>query len=227
MTNNTSQLLDELSSYLSTALSSNVIKLIKRGGDGRIDSQENERQISHALELYSISNKWQETKQLKLEVGPARFWYDFIIKGESDIMIPVNVKVSTLRTSDNLSSKEGLFYALTGINPLSVQINNWESFCKVLAENLGSKPESDYFFLVINKNEPGDVFWTSLKRIHELVPNGNNPPFQCNWSRNRNQSTRNEESAQIYILDILRKTFELRAKALVSFNTHLLPLMRS
>ena len=215
------QLLRELREYLSTALQNGTIQLIRKGGDGRIDSQENERQISHALELYAISQQWPKNHGLQLEVAPPRHWYDFAVRGPNGLFLPVNVKVSTLKTSDNLSSKEGVFFALTGIDPKSVNIATWERFCEGVAQHLGASPETDYFFLIIGKNRPGDVFWTSLKRIEELVPNGNNPPFQCCWARNRQHSQRTTEQAQQYILDVLRETFRLRARALHSFDQYL------
>lgn len=219
------KLLEELREYLSTALESGVMKLTRRGGDGRIDSQDNERQISHALKLHAISSRWQQTRGLAIELAPDRHWFDFEIKGNGGLFIPVNVKVSALRTSDNLSSKEGVFYALTGVDPASVNINDWERFCEQLALHLGTVPEADYYFMVISKTTPGDVFWTSLKRIRELVPNGNNPPFQCKWKQNRDHATRSEAEAREYVLQILHETFVLRAKALESFERHLTPLM--
>jgi hypothetical protein len=102
-----------------------------------------------------------------------------------------------------------------------VPIASWEQFCQQLGEHLGTNPEADYFFLVTNKKEPGEVFWTSLKQIETLVPNGNNPPFQCNWGKNRRRIERSDEEAQKYILGKLRETFVLRAEALKSFDRHL------
>lgn len=215
------QLLDDLRRYLATALRNGTIELIRRGGDGRIDSQENERQISHALELYAISRQWNEQLGLELEVAPPRHWYDFAVRGRDGLFLPVNVKVSTLQTSDNLSSKEGVFYALTGVDPKRVNIATWERFCEGIAAHLGVNPQADYYFLVVGKRDPGDVFWTSLKRIEELVPNGNNPPFQCRWESNRNHVERSPDEAQRYVLGVLEETFRLRARALESFGTHL------
>lgn len=46
-----------------------------------------------------------------LQIAEARYWYDFSVSGPG-FFIPVNVKVSSFKSADNLSSKEGLFYAL-------------------------------------------------------------------------------------------------------------------
>ena len=120
-----------------------------------------------------------------------------------------------------MSSKEGVFFALTGIKPNEVRINSWELFCEQLGLHLGKDPDADYYFLVVSKQPDGGVFWTSLKQIETLVPNGNNPPFQCNWGRNRNRIERSNVDAQKYILSVLRETFVLRAEALNSFKRHL------
>ncbi|MBZ0284556.1 MAG: hypothetical protein K8L97_27705 [Anaerolineae bacterium] len=214
-------ILDRLQSYLSDAIRSEKLVLSRNEKDGRINSQKNERQISQALEFFSLSSEWFQSNRLSLHVAPARFWYDFAVTIGEGVFIPVNVKVSALRTSDNLSSKEGVFYALTGIHPQDVRINNWERFSIELSRCIGRNPFADYYFLIVSKEDPGDVFWTSLKKINELVPNGNNPPFQCHWGKNRLRNDRGNEEAQTYILSILRKTFSLRAEALKSFDRHL------
>lgn len=212
--------LDNLVRYLSSSLGSGSLALDKSQTDGRLNSQMNERQISDALRLYAHANEQFQTAGLSIEIAPARFWYDFAIHGNGTFL-PVNVKVSTFEGNDNLSSKEGVFYALTGVDPKAVKINDWERYCEAVGTHLGTHPSADYYFLVINKNLAGDAFWTSLKRLPELTPNGNNPPFQCNWSKNRAHKPLDQASAQRYILGVLRQTFVLRAKALESFDLHI------
>lgn len=215
--------LDRLQRYLSDAVQTGRLTLTKSTRDGRVNSQDNERQISEALEYFALSNEWFSDASLTLEVAPPRHWYDFSVNGPNGLFLPVNVKVSALKTSDNISSKEGVFYALTGVQPNDVGINNWELFCEQLSNLLGTNPLADYYFMVVGKGLKAEVFWTSLKQIYELVPNGNNPPFQCNWGRNRKRFSRSQQEAQKYILGILRETFRLRAEALNSFNRHLSP----
>ena len=213
-------ILDNLVRYLGNSLRTGSLDLDKSQSDGRLNSQINERQVSHALQLYSHANEQFQQAGLAIEIAPPRFWYDFAIHGNGTFL-PVNVKVSTLEGNDNLSSKEGVFYALTGVDPKKVKINDWERYCEAIGTHLGRFPGADYYFLVINKNLAGDVFWTSLKRLPALTPNGNNPPFQCNWSKNRCHSGLSESAAQRYILGVLRQTFVLRAKALESFDQHI------
>lgn len=213
--------LDRLQCFLSEAMRTERLVLARSARDGRVDSQENERQVSQALEYFALSSEWFAEQSLRLEISPSRHWYDFAVTGPDGLFLPVNVKVSALRTADNISSKEGVFYALTGVLPNAVSIKNWESFCRQLSHRLGMNPDADYYFMVVSKQLPAEVFWTSLKHITELVPNGNNPPFQCNWAKNRERVARSADDAQKYILGVLRETFRLRAEALKSFDSHL------
>ena len=88
-------------------------------------------------------------------------------------------------------------YALTGLSDLP---NKWGPFNEILSQNIRSG--YDYYFLIMNKNDSTDVFWTSLKRIKRLQPNGSNLPFQCNWALNREWADRTEEEAIEYILSV-------------------------
>lgn len=216
----TENILDLLCDYLSRSMRESKLQLDSSQIDGRLNSQANERQISQALELFGLASERFQSAQLKVEVSPPRFWFDFCIRGPG-VFLPVNVKVSSLEGNDNLSSKEGVFFALTGVDPKTVRINDWERYCEAIGQHLATQPAADYYFLVVNKRVAGDVFWTSLKHLPELTPNGNNPPFQCNWSKNRVRASRSREEAVAYILGVLRQTFVLRAKALESFDAHI------
>ena len=171
-------------------LQQNPVALSNNDADGRVNSGVNEHEILDALQASEYGRI--------IELPPPRCWYDFAIKnmyGE----IYVNIKVSDLNNSaaDNLSSKQGMGYALTGIKNIP---DNWRGFNETIANNI--RNGYDYYFLVVNKNNPRDVFWTSLKRIQRLQPNGNNLPFQCNWASNREWSNRTEEESIKYILKI-------------------------
>ena len=60
---------------------------------------------------------------------------------------------------------------------------------------------------------------TSLKRIEELTPNGNNLPFQCNWSENYKFTNRTVEVQSKYLMEIY---FQSWLKKLNGFE----PLMK-
>ncbi len=164
-------------------LRQNPIYLQHINEDGRINSIENEQEILDAI-CANFKN---------IQIAPPRFWYDFKIEGD----IFVNIKISDLtnHAADNCSSKLGMGYALTGIQNMPTA---WEKFHDMLKSEL--KLGYDYYFLIINKNDTTDCFWTSLKRIKTLIPNGNNLPFQCDWSANREFSGRSEIDAMRYIL---------------------------
>ncbi|WP_104640649.1 restriction endonuclease [Helicobacter bizzozeronii] len=166
--------------------------------DGRINSISHEDQI-----LAVLTDKFSE-----VQMSPPRCWYDFkIVKDSQGIF--VNIKVSDLNnnSADNISAKLGMGYALTGVQNLPTP---WEKFHAILAEQL--KLGYDYYFLVVNKNDPKDCFWTSLKRIETLNSTGNNLPFQCKWNKNRGFSKRNEIEATRYILNVYWESWKKRVE---------------
>lgn len=197
--------LDEMVRYLS---SENLV-LINSSNDGRVNSIANEDQI-----IALLKKKYPEG----VEVPNIRSWYDFAFK-KNNQTIYINVKVSDLDNgaADNLSSKIGMGYALTGIGDLPI---DWEGFNEMLAANL--RYGYDYYFLIVNKNNTSDVFWTSLKRIRELRANGSNLPFQCDWSRNREPSNRSEYEATRYILSVYVDSWDKKTKGYPEKIKHML-----
>lgn len=144
--------------------------------------------------------------------APARFWYDFAFEVNGKFY-PVNVKISTCNSADNVSSKLGMFYALTGKKPSQVKgLNQWETFMEKLFENLDYTGESDYYFLVVNKTN-SEVFATSLMRVQKLTPNGNNLPFQAKWKDNMDFSERTREEAMNYVLGTFYTSWEKKCSA--------------
>lgn len=173
--------------------------LINSSDDGRVNSINNEDQIIKLLKDH-FGNF--------LEIPSIRQWYDIaFIHGSTKIFI--NIKVSDFKNNaaDNLSSKLGMGYALTGLDHMPI---SWDEFNNMLADNL--RTGYDYYFLVIDKNCSTNVFWTSLKRIQYLQPNGSNLPFQCNWARNTIPSTRTEVESMRYILEIYLQSWNKKTK---------------
>lgn len=220
--------LDRVTSHLSDALRSGVVRLARGGHDGREDSQQSEQHITQTLALQFMSDQYFAEHGLRFAPAQSRYWYDFLVTGENDLWLPVNVKISSFSGSDNLSSKEGLFYALTGVDPKNVPhpdgsgrkmgINSWEPYFVAMAHYFGHDKSADYYFLVVDKNDPGHVFWTSLRQMAALDPNGNNLPYQAHWGRNRERIQRSwEESAQ-FLMGVFRDALELRARILDQFD---------
>lgn len=183
-------------------------------GDGRLDSAESEIVIiKHLKSLFS------ENKNIEVLDAPRRrHWYDVLIKIDEQIY-PINIKITSGEGADNVSSKEGLFYALTGMWPETTRgLTHWQSYNTLLTNNFNASLNTDYYFIIYFKEDETFLF-TSLKRINELSPNGNNLPFQCNWSKNCIFTTRLIEDQSHYLMDIY---FQSWIKKLNGFE----PLMK-
>ncbi|MCQ2918629.1 restriction endonuclease [Helicobacter pylori] len=165
--------------------------------DGRLNSSVNEEEILNVIKDY-----------FPIQLPKAREWWDFSFE-ENDIFYPVNIKTTTTKTADNLNGKLGIYYALCGLVP---EFNNeiaWEKYFQKLHKDLGKNTNRDYYFLIINKNDPKDIFINSLKGIQTLQPN--NLPFQCKWDNNREIVQRDFDGSKNFILSALAKSVKLRA----------------
>lgn len=208
-------ILDRIQNHLSEALRDNIVQLAHDGGDGRVDSQKSEAEITKTLALQFRTDQYFRDNGLSFEPAPARHWYDFRVRGPNELFLPVNVKISSFRGSDNLSSKEGLFYAMTGVDPKKVPhaknpkrpwgINSWEPYCAAMAHHFGANKSADYYFLVINKRDVGNVFWTSLRQMATLDPNGSNLPYQANWAKNMQRVERTWEESAAFLMGVFRE----------------------
>lgn len=188
-------------------LQANPIALSKQSRDGRINSAFNEDEIFNLLESHFAINR-----------PNMRDWVDFSFE-ENEIFYPINIKVSTTKTTDNLNCKLGIYYALTGKIPPFGNGVSWEYYFKSLKENI-QENSKDYYFLVINKDNPCDVFATSLKCLESILPNGNNLPFQAKWDNNRNIIQRDFESAKTFLLGTFEQSLRLRADAYLHFKRY-------
>ncbi|RVZ49101.1 restriction endonuclease [Helicobacter pylori] len=184
--------LNEIAEFLKT----NPYNLSQPLQDGRLNSSINEEEILNTI------------KHFPIQLPKAREWWDFSFK-KNDIFYPINIKITTTKTADNFNGKLGIYYALCGLLP---EFNNeiaWEKYFQKLHKDLGKNTNKDYYFLIINKNDPKDVFINSLKGIQTLQPN--NLPFQCKWDNNREIVQRNFIESKNFILSALAKSVTLRA----------------
>ncbi|MCQ2716197.1 restriction endonuclease [Helicobacter pylori] len=185
--------LNEIAEFLRT----NPYILSQPLQDGRLNSSVNEKE-----NLNTIKDSFP------IQLPRAREWWDFSFE-ENDIFYPVNIKTATTKTADNLNCKLGIYYALCGLVP---EFNNeiaWEKYFHKLHKDLGKNTDRDYYFLIINKNDPKDIFINSLKGIQTLQPN--NLPFQCKWDNNRKIVQRIFIESKNFILSTLAKSVKLRA----------------
>ncbi|MDR3330129.1 MAG: hypothetical protein LBS76_02505 [Mycoplasmataceae bacterium] len=178
-----------------TFLQKSKIHFDSRNDDGRVNSINSEMLIVELLK--------REFGRY-IQVPSIRCWYDIkISSGDQEIFVNIKISDFSNGAADNISSKLGMGYALTGIKNMPIA---WEKFNDMLADNL--KIGCDYFFLVLDKGKLINTYWTSLKRINVLVPNGNNLPFQCNWATNTIFSQRSEVESMKYILNIYLKSWD-------------------
>ncbi|GAA9750496.1 hypothetical protein VN0175_14390 [Helicobacter pylori] len=192
--------LNEIAEFLKT----NPYNLSQPLQDGRLNSSVNEEEILNTIKDY-----------FPIQLPRAREWWDFSFE-ENKIFYPVNIKTTTTKTADNLNCKLGIYYALCGLVP---EFNNeiaWEKYFQKLHEDLGKNTNRDYYFLIINKNDPKDVFINSLKGIQTLQPN--NLPFQCKWDDNRKIVQRRFIESKNFILSALAKSVKLRANIYLTFK---------
>ncbi|PUD72187.1 restriction endonuclease [Helicobacter pylori] len=192
--------LNEIAEFLKT----NPYNLSQPLQDGRLNSSVNEEEILNTIKDY-----------FPIQLPRAREWWDFSFE-ENKIFYPVNIKTTTTKTADNLNGKLGIYYALCGLVP---EFNNeiaWEKYFQKLHEGLGTNTNRDYYFLIINKNDPKDVFINSLKGIQTLQPN--NLPFQCKWDNNREIIQRDFNESKNFILSALAKSVKLRANIYLTFK---------
>lgn len=188
-------------------LKDNQPKLSQSSRDGRINSAFNEDEIFNLIE-----------KHFDIDRPSMRDWVDFSFE-ENGNFIPVNIKVSTTRTADNLNCKLGIYYALTDKIPTFSNGIPWEQYFKNLSNDLRENNQ-DYYFLIINKDAVNDVFVTSLKGLCKIVPNGNNLPFQAKWDDNRQIQSRTFAEARNFILHYFKESLKLRAEAYLYFEKY-------
>ncbi len=202
-----SQVIPHLLIQIVDFLKKSPVALSKQSRDGRINSAFNEDEIFKCLETNFAINR-----------PNMRDWVDFSFE-ENNIFYPVNIKVSTTKTTDNLNCKLGIYYALTGKIPPFGNGVSWDCYFKSLKENI-QQNSKDYYFLIINKDNSSDVFATSLKNLESILPNGNNLPFQAKWDNNRKLINRDFESAKAFLLGTFEESLKLRADAYLHFKKY-------
>lgn len=157
--------------------------------DGRINSITDEATI--ALHIKNLFGD-------KCNIAPPRFWYDLSLTIDGRFY-PINIKSVTGKTADNISSKDGMFYAITGLDPRAEKVTPFQVFENKLLNNIDYNGDADYYFIIFFKNTK-EIFFTSLKRICTLISNGSNLPFQCKWNDNKVYTDRSNKDQIDYII---------------------------
>lgn len=177
----------------------------KNHSDGRINSIDDEKSIVEYIKgLFPSEN---------IIEAPPRFWYDICLKFD-DNLFPINIKSTEGATADNISSKEGLYYALTGRDPKKDKVTNFVPFNNQITKYYNPTCKEDYYLCIFLK-EKRKFFFSSLKRIPVVVPNGNNLPFQCKWDQeNLKYSERNLKEQGDYLMEAYISSYIKRARGL-------------
>ena len=174
--------------------------------DGRGESNESEHDFCVALKTFLEKNT-----AFKADIAPPRYWYDIVIYYEN-FFLPANVKLTEERGADNISSKFGLLYTLTGIRPEDMSgLNYWDKYNKTLTYYYDPDLHTDYYLIVYNKITE-DITLSSLKRVEKLVSNGANLPFQCDWSKKENKivTKRSQREQCAYLMNTFIESWKKR-----------------
>ena len=206
--------IDKVLDFIVNELIENKLNFSSQSEDGRVNSSQNEKEIIQFLLENKNIKTFLDQYQLKIIQGKSRQWFDIALEGENEFY-PINIKTTNLNPNqnDNLNCKLGIYYALTGKKPNFPNEIKWKDFFNLLVNHIKENSEN-YYFLIVSKNNPNDVFWTSLKQINTLVPNGNNLPFQSCWFENRIKIKRTFEEAKIFLINNLEASVKKRAEIL-------------
>lgn len=158
------------------------IKFSTQTSDGRINSYLDENKV-----IDSLINKFGNDK---IKRSKDRMWYDILIHDKHHGWLPVNIKSTTTKTSDNSCNFSMCVYAYTDekldFNQNYQNGKMSELFIKkVIDKKFNTNYKKDYYFLVLNKNDPTDIIINSVKGLKKITLNVNNLPFQIKWADNR------------------------------------------
>ena len=167
------------------------------GPDKRFDSAQAERDV---VQVIQNANRWEVYSP---DVGQTtnRAWYDVRVEG-----FYLNVKISECKTNDNANAKMAIFYLLTGEDPDTTTSVQAEKYFKDMKKLEDPDEERDYYYLIVNKQDPTDVFIVSLKGISHCRSSSNNPPFQANWGKCREPKERSWAEARKLFLGLWRES---------------------
>jgi len=148
----------------------------KSDGDGRIDSALKEGPFLKEMTRILL----EKHPDWEIIISPPRAPCDIMIHS-----IPINLKLTDCKSSDNSVNKRSIFYSITGLTTYPYS-SNWNEFLDRLVDAKSAnqikknrhKP-SEYHYLVKNKIT-GDVLFKPIFDIHTYVSNPSND-LQINW----------------------------------------------
>ena len=169
--------------YVQRYIKSCVFEFAKNTDDGRINSCIDEDKIIALL---------NEKFPYRIKKPNIRMWYDLLIFDRQYGWLPVNIKTTTTTTHDNIGNLATCVYSYTDYEMDIERTKTYENgkMSIILVDKLkkmtfNQNNKRDYYFLVLNKNDPNEVIINSIKGLTILTPNINNLPFQVCWSKNK------------------------------------------
>lgn len=172
--------------YIQKLVNDNKLVLNSSMDDGRLNSAISEKNVILLL---------QKHLQKRLKIPKIRMWYDILVLDFIHGWLPVNIKISTMKTSDNSCNMTALVHAFTPEILNFDKIYKSGSMSKKLLECISKskvnlKLKKDYYFLVVCKSDK-KAYVNSLKGLEYITPNLNNLPFQIRWDKNTRFSYKN------------------------------------
>lgn len=166
---------------------SNVEELETKHTDGRINSCFDEQQIIHIL-YFNLNQRISVPQK-------DRMWFDILGFDYKVGWIPINIKSTTMTTPDNVGNLSVCVQPLTEYRLSFDEMYTNGYLTDILTNYLHQKKinttkRKDYYFLVINKNNPKDIIINSVLGLKDIRKNLNNLPFQVKWNNNKVYSPR-------------------------------------
>jgi len=187
----------------------NQIDISKTNDDGRINSCHDETVIRNKLYEYFAQNNMKH--RIIIPSSNKRHWYDILILDYKYGWLPVNIKTTTMKTSDNIGNLALCVYAYTSV-PFSLDetAKHNGQMSEILLEAFENKKCNysqyrDYYFLVVNKNNPTEIIVNSINGLTHLTSNNNNLPFQVNWSKNKKYKYKHIRKNINMFIDTIKK----------------------
>ncbi len=179
-------------------------KFSKQNKDGRVNSSIDEDEVIKLLQQ-EFNNRIKKPK--------IRMWYDILAYDYQYGWIPINIKTSITKKSDNTGNLAMCVYSYTN-ELLNIHIDKTYDngkmsnilFTKLKHKNYNINNKKDYYFIVLNKTDANDIIINSLKGLSVLTPNINNLPFQVCWNKNRIFKYENITKKIKLFIDCLKKS---------------------
>ena len=169
--------------------------------DGRINSCYDENKVINLL-IKKFNRKIKKPK--------IRMWYDILAFDYMYGWIPINIKTTNIKGSDNAGNLTICVQSYTNeILDLNKKYNN-PNLSVILFNKLKNKEynrsnKKDYYFIVLNKKDNTDIIVNSVKGLTILTKNISNLPFQICWNKNREFKYQNINKKIKLFIDCLKK----------------------